>query len=388
MVYSVSMTVTEIETPVNTLDATQAGSSILFTQNMDAYKRIARASRAAWKNGDNPLAGYLITDETFTTRPFGIEIEFNSDDILITADYDGCLDDCCNDGDIDPEEGGFITPVGQWLCDNHYTDMAEGSEYHANDGDYSFWRYESDATVTGGEIVSPVMPGSGTSWKTISEVMDAVNTLGGSADARNCGGHISVDVSDFGLEDVKRLARLAAKFEDVMYRLGTNPHRADRSENGDGISRHRGMFHALPLMERALAQVSDLDARYMGDVLNRGVWLNYEGHNDRLEFRIFDGTLDAATSQTFAMIASAFTDAAKRDETDEILADMPDRLRGWHIKERKDAGLKARSNVSGEAWEKDTQAIREFVDLLFTDIQDKERVITLFAGNDWNYAPR
>lgn len=388
---------------VDTAPATRE-SAPSFVRDMNAFQRIYRASRAAWRAGENPLTPYFTTD-SMATRKFGLEIEFNSDDMLVVDDeygYDTCYCGCCDCGNAsdfcdgcsggecvcecycERDGAGNLTPVGEWLYDNGYTHVPEGEEYHAT-VDYDIWRYESDCTVTGGEVITPILDGRGASWVNVQKVMSAIRRLGGESNSRNCGGHVNINVDDFTETDYRRLIALASVFEDVMYRLATNPHRARLASEGSA-SRHRGQANASSLFGRYTREPSFTSLQNLNFALGRDKWMHADVYSNRLEFRIFDGTLDEAMSQTFVMIASAFADAAKREETDAVIERMERRAYGWHVQQRRDGGNQPRSALSGRAWKQDTLAIREFVDLLFDDMQDKERVITLFAANDWNYA--
>lgn len=388
----------------------QATTNIQFSDNMDAFKRIYRASRAAWRAGENPLTHYFSIDNSFKTRQFGLEIEFNSADELLVGeelplcnceccDYcyqddfnpyylcEGCTEDACECTCICEAQSGIdrsITPVGEWLYSNDYTQQREGLEYDCSDGSYAHWSYEQDSSVTGGEVITPIMSGNGSDWFAIREVLNAIKGHGGSADDTNCGGHVNIDVTHFSDKDFQRLAYMAATFEDVMYRLGANPFRAQGSASG---SYHRGCGYAEPIFTSGWGGpeyiLNGIDVR---NRMNESHWINFDPHLNRVEFRVFDGTLDPALFQTFTLIASAFVDAAQSEDNDDLIRTAPPAKFGHHVQARKDAGFQARSALSGEAWEKDTETIRKFVDLLFDNTQDKERVVTLFAANDWNYS--
>lgn len=333
----------------------QVHTPILFTDDSRAFKRIYRAARTAWTTRyANPLAPYW--DATLQVRRFGVEFEFD-----VSPDAED------NDEDVKGH-------CAEWLYNHGYIPFPDYDEYH-NSRNFQQWRYEADCTVTGGEIITPIlntMLQPADVWNTIDGVTSSIQHLGGDALSTHAGGHVNIDKTGLDGNALERLKVIATRFEDVMYRLATNPYRA--VEHNLSASRHRSSYYAAPL----------------GSNPNFGIrnsWLVDRG--TRLEFRIFDGSLNANLTQTFVMIASAFVNAAiTQDDLIERLEDVPARPRGWHIKQRKEAGFQPRAALSGDAWTQDTLAIREFVDLLFERTEDKERVITLFAMNDWNYKTR
>lgn len=69
-----------------------------------------------------------------------------------------------------------------------------------------YWKLVEDASVTGGEAVSPIMVGDDESIQQVVEVMRAVKAAGGRTGS-NCGMHVHIDVTDFTGTQLVRLAK-------------------------------------------------------------------------------------------------------------------------------------------------------------------------------------
>lgn len=371
--------------PTATLESVRqdADSSLSFVNDFAAFRRTYKMAREAWQNDTNPLNSFYNIDgpvlgSEFSPvgHMFGIELEFNSSVGYYDEDDDS---------------------LAEWLHTNGYTAYPYMQSYHSGMSDTSRWRFEDDGSVSGGEVISPILRDRADSWDELHKVITAIKNNGGTAEDYSAGGHVNIDTTSLG-NDVaswNRLRLLVQTFEDVMYRLAANPHRAKTVSARRGtpvasLHRRRSSHYAEPV--RMGTDSGSTVPRNM----NRGTWINTSNVNERtgmgrIEFRIFDGTLDAAIIQTHVKIASAFVRAATNADLDSVLSDLPDRPVGFHRRAEWRAapeGGTAPTRLSGEAWRQDTEAIRQFVDMLFTDSADREQVISLFAMNDWNWARR
>jgi Putative amidoligase enzyme len=109
-------------------------------------------------------------DGSLVSRRFGIEIEFNRG----TGDYDqrqNILRDCTTAG-IRCQEENY----------NHHT--------------RPHWKMTTDATVTGGEFVSPIMAGDTASLDEVRDVIRIIRSNGGES-TQTVGMHVHHDVTDF-----------------------------------------------------------------------------------------------------------------------------------------------------------------------------------------------
>lgn len=366
------------------------------------YSEDFRAFREAYrlaKNSPDPhalLEEYANADNgpTLGTAPehsggylMGFEIEY---DIV----YENSLNEAQGNVDRALFEAGLTT-------------SASRRGYHSNTRARGVWSSESDGTVNGGELVSPVLADNRDSWTSLKRALEILKQNGGFTEYHNVGGHINIDHTAFSYREnpnsgeetracFQRLAKMGFVFEDVMYRLATHTRRGTRYNPNSLAGKHgnyhrvvNGSHYASPLGN--VADTINAPLRH----LNRGRWLNLsnssQSGNGRIEFRIFDGSLDWEVWQTRTLIASSFMKAATNPDNDYILQDLVPMRIGAHRKAdwRKDENgnrLPARVALSGEAWRSDTERFRLFLDMLFDNEKDKKQVTTLFAMTDWNYA--
>lgn len=88
------------------------------------------------------------------------------------------------------------------------------------------WKMTTDATVTGGECVSPIMAGDTASLDEVRDVLTAIKDAGGTTGS-NVGMHVHHDVTDFDNPDDR--VRLVTELQHVERALGAfvAPHRTN-----------------------------------------------------------------------------------------------------------------------------------------------------------------
>jgi len=248
--------------------------------------------------------------------------------------------------------------------------------YHSNRGDYSRWRFETDATVHG-EVISPVLYDEPESWNQLSRVCEIVRRHGGRASART-GGHVHVGVGDYD-HTVENHARLLGSFnenEDTLYRLAQNP------EHGA----HRGTSWCRPNMAPSgpYANPRSLAAAQAGHGLGMNFGAAHSGRaSDHVEFRMWDSTLDPGVIQTQVKLSLGMTQAALRPRSEP--AGRPEPI-GTH--RAANASLGRGGRLRGEEWRRDTRGFRALVDRVFTRDVDKAQATALFAVTRWQRAGR
>ena len=100
-----------------------------------------------------------------------------------------------------------------------------------------FWKMTTDATVTGGELVSPIMRGDDESIDLVRQAIRLVKE-GGGVTSRNVGMHVHLDVTQFTTAQLKALVKNLQRTEMLL--AGFVPsHRYDGS-NGCGASLMQG----------------------------------------------------------------------------------------------------------------------------------------------------
>lgn len=344
----------------------------------------ARAARAAWKAAieageeapEFPVP--YLTENAFgglasreSGRGFGIEVEFNLPE---TMSYE--------------EQRAARAAIGRKLRYAGLTSDSRQMGYGSTHGRYSEeqdggWSYESDPTVSGGEIVSPVMFDEPKTWENIQKVCDIVREHGGTAKIGGAGMHVHVGTGDYDhdVENHSRLVALQQENEDLVYRMSMNPERG----------RHRGTAYCGPNRELAGPYRNVEDARYQntGHHLSLNLQSVSGGSRDHVEFRTFDGSLNPAVMQAHIGMAVYMAAGATRPDSVD-----PRQIHRRPLGERYDANPR-RNALSGDAWNESTESIRGFVDRLVpgdpgTSGKDNPRVrqmVALFASTKWVQAP-
>lgn len=352
-----------------------------WVENFQAFQRNWTATRALVRAGtvhpalvveDNALAG-INTGSDERGRSFGIEIEVDfPDDHRYQAKHtlaarlfrEGLSRDDMVHGwhyAARANQGGRGAHTGEG-----YTDARNG------------WSVEFDRSVDdcdgerGCEIVSPILYDTEQTWRDIAKVCEIVTELGGKITTRH-GLHVNIGARDFSLDvgTHYRLVRLMRQFDDVLIRMAHNP------EIGNW---HRGRTYCemdsyLRLTERSSlytikqyhSHMSNVNFDHMPHEGQRA------GSSTRVEFRIFDGSIDAGRIQANVRLAMAIVHAAVRGES----LDLENEPAGTHR-----ASVRGR-RLRGEDWKNDTLRFRRLVDTLFPRESDKIAALHCYAASRW-----
>lgn len=255
-------------------------------------------------------------------------------------------------------EGGDRDAIARDLYDAGLIEEPRQRGYHAPRVP-GLWSFETDGSVSGGELVSPVMADTPEAWRQIEQVCEIVRRHGGRATAR-CGGHVHIGsrrpLDDDG-ERWNRLRRLCQGYEDLLFRLAAG---------GESRGVHRGAEGGSYAYSRPLGGRTGIPSGHTD---------HYSAVNRRgstVEFRYFNGTLDPRQIQANVKIAHALVRAATRPETDAALPPRDMRL-----------GSRAASVA-----EEGHREVRRFLDAIFTRARDKLAALWLYATSRWQPAPR
>lgn len=227
------------------------------------------------------------------TRGFGIEIEFNdgrsrelryNDDIKSNVVRDACY-------------RGLNAEL------QHYNHSTTG-----------MWKMVTDATVSGGEFVSPILRTNRDGFHQMREALRAVKAQGGVA-GESQGMHIHHDVRDFTQDDMRRLVANLRQAEVAM--LAYVP--AYRYDGRGSCRAVRINERHWNLLERAALDGSLSPAR--GG--NRGgCWERYVSFNfnatlayGSVEFRALGNTLNPVKIKTWVMVGAALIAFTKEGHT-------------------------------------------------------------------------
>lgn len=323
-----------------------------YATSMAAFQAAYDAARERQARGE-AVVPFLTENATgglahpATGRGFGIEIEF---------------------------VGGDKAAIAHDLHAAGLTRTPHQQGYHRSiaDGQRGLWRFERDCTVDG-EIISPVLHDTPAHWQQLQQVIAIVKRHGGHVNQR-CGGHIHIGCGDYdhSLGNHSRLVNSVAAQQDILYRLAHDPaadyHRELRGSTWSSpVDKHPEGFRSLDEVRRTLG--------------NHQVALNFQSvtgtRGDHVEFRLWDGSLDAGTIQAQIKLSLALTDHATRASNNEVAA-IPDQQRGTHD-QRNPSG----ERLTGAAWAQQTAAFRQFVDRYFERPADKAQITALFAVTQW-----
>lgn len=204
----------------------------------------------------------------------------------------------------------------------------------------SHWKLTYDATVTGGELVSPILDGSDASIDEVRECIRTIKDNGGTTSVQ-VGMHVHHDVRDFNQDDMARLvANLAATeslfLDYVNHRRvnGSLTYGARRLRQGEWntIARNVAEGHLLPSHARTQAN------RAGGCDVTRYVAYNFNSvlTYGTIEFRALGATLNPVKVRTWieaGMAVVAFSkDGGELTGTEaEMLATL---VASGHLRQR------------------------------------------------------
>jgi hypothetical protein len=183
-----------------------------------------------------------------------------------------------------------------------------------------YWKIVTDGSVDGAEggfeLVSPKLIGED-GLKQVAAVVSAAGAHGYRVD-RRCGFHVHVDCSDLTLEQLKRVALMFVKFEQVFDVLVPQSRRGTNNGYCRSIkSRWANIEDAFAAIKKAttirdLIGVVNAHDRYYKLNLT-----NLQGFNSRMtiEFRQAAGTWNAEKAINWIRVCVAFVEEARNQKT-------------------------------------------------------------------------
>ena len=283
-------------------------------------------------------------------REFGAELEFDADREAYRRG-------------VNP-----VSAVGQALFDAQFTRTASQRGYHAalNSG-YTRslqggWTYEHDGSVTGGEVVTPILADTPETWTRLRQVCGIITNNSGVA-SRNTGSHVTISSSDYA----GQAARLT-RFLRLMHHHQSDLHMMAAAEYG------RPMNYAGPIAHPPLEGYTRIsDARYSTE---RYTFVNLahisarstdaSAPASRVEFRLWDGSLEPARIQAQIKMSAALLDYSTHN-------------RGLTFDPETRAGA-AQLNPDHDDFTEHTQQVRRLIDELYRRDADKEQAAAMWAA--------
>jgi hypothetical protein len=244
------------------------------------------------------------------------------------------------------------------------------------------WKLERDGSVSsgsqGGELVSPVLKDTPETWRTIEKICGVAKRHGARITG-SCGGHVhmSAEPLDTAKQRWKRLFRTIGGFEDVIYRLAGGT---------EGRVRMGSAHYARSFLQRAITGVnSRFEMNSDGDInnLTRNISEGdrYYGVNltniynsskpNTVELRYFNSSLEPTQLQANVKIAAGIMMAAQKARVREGSEQM---IKRGNLLRNQSLGANNRSDHS---------AIKKLVDIIFTRKKDKDKIISVYAKNQW-----
>ena len=306
---------------------------------------------------------------------------------------------------------GRSTGFSEFLSNNLPVDSNTMEEYHSS-SNYEVWRWEEDGTVSG-EFISRILSNNPKSYRELAIAVKAMKENLNARPSRETGFHINMNAG-LTAEQKLTLMMLGSKFEDTIFRLATNPLNALTENTTPGENRtipavnHRGSYWANPISNQPTRHLTESEDAIKNDNLSKAekdriikdneysidlhstrgmINLDKSDSEDyehgRIEYRVFDGSMNLFVIEAQLKIAGALTAAATRPETLEVIKNLPAEPLGTHRGRRRSNGS-ARRNLTGAEWEEDTRSFRQLVDILFDKKEDKDQMIALFSMTSWS----
>lgn len=313
---------------------------VSFLSNPEAFRQAIRDTgpdREVPFHSENALQGYAAN------TGFGIEVEF------------------------DAAAGDVANAVGRDLHARGVLSSSLLRQYHsgARSG-YSGWTFERDGSVSGGELVTPVMADRPEHWAQISTVCDAIRRHGGTTD--HAGSHTNISSAGYTPQMAWRLVNLVRTHEDDIFRMGRT--------RGSARSAHYNS--ALPGYDPGPEWTQSYQATsYQG---GRESMINFfqafSGSSGRIEFRFPDASHHAGVIQAQVNLCAAMTNYVRTNDV------QPGTVRPLHTARR--AGW-ARNLMAASAtdFEERTRPVRTLIDTLFSTDRDRTQIAALWGRGSY-----
>lgn len=304
-------------------------------------------------------------------RKFGVELEF-----VISSS-------------VNREDA--LRNIAKELNEAGLTESSYQQSYHAaaSQNSYHAWSFEDDCTVHG-ELVSPILDDSPESWRQLKVAVEIIKKNGGVTNTK-CGSHVHVSSSSYGMSTAKNaeLLRQTNQDQDIINRLSSNPK--------TGV--HRGRQWCKP---NAIDEAQDVnDTVQEGhDILGwraagvRETAINFNDtsksnlNKSHIEFRAWDGTLDASVIQQQIAVSVALLDRAERSVIKNGGSKKPTieakQIGSGKTKEKLTLEKHSRSRAHSEDSFFESEAEHgAFFDSLFRKDEHRESAVALFAITNW-----
>jgi len=304
-------------------------------------------------------------------RDFGIELEFDAR-TRPPALGDLAIDQRINyryqNSSVYGGPSLVVGRVGRALYEAEFTPTDRQAGYHASsNGGYHRslrrgWTFEHDSTVNGGELVSPILSNTTETWQRLHQACVIITDHGGRASERT-GSHVTISAAEQAGQAV-RLSRF----------LGLLHHHQRDLHVMAGAGHRRGWNYANPMPtppDQGYSTITharrSLD-RYQFANINHVATSRHDrnANSSRIEFRLWDGSLEAGRIQGQIKMSAALLDYATRNRG--LTFDHDDRAEGVAL------------NPDATDFADHTRQIRRLIDHLFRRDIDRQQAAALWAA--------
>lgn len=319
-----------------------AGASLSFADDPNTFRDLILGSGTArtvpFFDGDS---GPVLTGYSAGVQ-FGIEIEFGATNNAAT---DVATQRLVNHGILTPARGHRV---------GYHTAQRTG---------WNSWVLENDCSITGAELVTPVMHDDPHNWRQLSSACDALAL--DTVYTHEAGSHTNISAQDYTPEMAYRLAHLFRTHEDDICRMGRTR----------GSRRNAHYNTSLPDPGPTWTQAST----YYHQGYHRQAMVNFThlhtGGAPRIEFRFPDASLNAGVIQAQVRLCSALTNYVRDNGVDTTATPRP---RGTSHAEGWTRQLMS-SAMSASDFARHTQSVRSLIDTLFDTNEARHQIATLWG---------
>ncbi|WP_027633410.1 amidoligase family protein [Clostridium hydrogeniformans] len=331
--------------------AEQEDDNFFYLDNYDEFQRRLNERENIEYEYNNVLNGSNIT--------FGIELEF---------------------------VGGNANAIAKELYELGICAYDERVRYHAPSVEGK-WKLERDGTVSsgygGGEIVSPILRDTPETWRNIEKICEVAKRHGATIDSR-CGAHVHIGMEplDTARQRWRRFFKVLSGYEECIYRASGGGEGRIRSGHSNYARTFEGRaaFGATTPIRmdteddvRNLAASVSRNDRYYGINLTN---ITSENRPNTVEFRYFNGSLNASQIQANVKLSNGVIMAAEKARTKDVESMS---LNVSNNFKRRGKLINEYDSTSSRSDKK----IAEFIDIICTRKKDKDALIDVFRRNIW-----
>ena len=317
-------------------------------QVLDRVEEVGPEQAIDWMDGTDRPVLYGFGAQ----RRFGVELEYDARDF------------------------NEIAHIPRHLYNAGLTPSSRRGGYHAaartgyNETLDRGWSLESDATVTGGELVSPILHDTPQAWAQLAQACSIIRTNGGAATPA-AGGHVTVSAPEQAGQAARltRFLRVVELFQDDLYVMAN----AGQGRNDEWRQPIRPVPPQGYVQMAAMTGQNRYQAVNLQHVANSSQ--SYNASQSRIEFRLWDASLEAPRTQAQIRMSTALLDYATHDRSAVDAFTQQDATR-------------AVNPADVDALAASTSNLRVLFDRLFRRDEDKHQALALWAtgmhhANHW-----